>query len=243
MKQTFKYLKALFYITVAVALLQTAYFLVIGIENNNIEKADLIAVFTGEKERITAGFQLAQQGYASNLTITGSNKNSFEYYFNKYGSLPSLIEPIISGKSSTTFEDALATKRILQKRKFKSVILVTSTYHLPRAYFLLKTLLLGTNVTIKRYGVNQKEVLGAGSKLTPEGSVIKVGINSKVCKAQKLEQKTQPLNLKTACNEMIKFWASLGEMTGYRVSGKLLADIPFCLRMKIFLKSKILFQI
>jgi len=243
LKQTFKYLKALFYITVAVVLLQAAYFSLIVPRNNNIEKADLIAVFSGEKERITVGFQLAKQGYAPNFVITGFSKDHFKYYFKEYGDLPLSVEPIINGKSNTTFEDALATKRILQKGKFKSVILVTSTYHLPRAYFLLRTLLLGTNVTIQRYGVDKKEVLGAGAKLTTEGSVINVSANIKGRKAQDIEQTTQPLNLKIACNEMIKFWASLGEMTGYRVSGKLLTEIPFCLRMKTFLKSKILFQI
>jgi len=243
LKKTFKYLKVVFCITITAALLQTAYFLVIGLENNNIEKADLIAVFPGTKERITFAFQLAKQGYAPNLTITGSSKENFKYYLELYGNLPLSVEPIISRKSSTTYEDALATKRILQERKFKSVILVTSTYHLPRAYFLLRTLLSGMNVTIQRYGVDKKEVLGAGPKLTPEGLVINLNANSKGHKTQDIEQKTQSLNLKIACNEMIKFWASLGEMTGYRVSGKLLTDIPFCLKMKTFLKSKILFQI
>jgi uncharacterized SAM-binding protein YcdF (DUF218 family) len=229
LKKTCKYLSVLLCILLVVIIVQGAYFLTAGPENTIIEKADLIVVFPAENERVAAGLLLAKEGYAPNFTVAGITKENLRLYLKKYKYLPASVKPLVSPGSNTTFEDALITRQILQEHKFKSVILVTSTYHLPRAYFLLRVLTSDMNVRIHRYGVDKKQRLLTASKLKPEGS-----------KEVHKEQRAKTLKQKLLYNEMIKFWTSLGEMTSYTVTGKLLSDSPLCLKTRNFLKANVL---
>jgi uncharacterized SAM-binding protein YcdF (DUF218 family) len=241
MKKTCKYLSVLIFIPVVIIIVQAAYFLTVGPENTIIEKADLIVVFPSENERIAAGLQLAEEGYAPNFTVAGISKESLKFCLKKYKDLPASVKPLISQRSNTTFEDALVTRQILQKHRFKSVILVTSMYHLPRAYFLLRVLTSGMNVKIDRYGVDKKLRLLAAAKLKPEGSGINVNANEKGPQEAHKKQRAKTLKRKLLYNEMIKFWTSLGEMASYTVTGRLLTDSPFYLKTRKFLKAKVLF--
>jgi len=243
LKKNRKYLSALLCIPVVIIIVQTAYFLTVGPENPIIEKADLIVVFPSENERIAAGLQLAEKGYAPNFTVAGISKESLKLCLIKYNDLPASVKPLISGRSNTTFEDALTTRQILQKHKFKSVILVTSTYHLPRAYFLLRVMTSGMNVKIDRYGVDKKRRLLAASNLKPEDAGINVNANAKGPQEVHKEQRAKTLKRKLIYNEMIKFWTSLVEMAGYTVTGRLLTDSPFCLKTRKFLKTNFLFAV
>ena len=243
LKKTFKYLSALICIPVVIIIVQAAYFLTVGPENTIIEKADLIVVFPAENERIAAGLQLAEEGYAPNFMVAGISKESLKLCLIKYNDLPASVKPLISGRSNTTFEDALTTRQILQKHKFKSVILVTSTYHLPRAYFLLRVMTSGMNVKIDKYGVEKKWRLLAASKLKPEDSGVDVNANEKGPQEALKEQRAKTLTQKLIYNEMIKFWASLGEMASYTVTGRVLTDSPFYLRTRKFLKANVLFAV
>ena len=243
LKKTCKYLSALLCILVVILIVQAAYFLTVGSDNTIIEKADLIVVFPAENERIAAGLQLAEKGYAPNFTVAGISKESLNLYLKKCKDLPASVKPLISPRSNTTFEDALSTRQILQKHKFKSVILVTSRYHLPRAYFLLRLLTSGMNVKIHRYGVDKKWRLLAASNLKPEDSGINVNANVKGPQKAHKEQRAKTLKQKFIYNEMIKFWTSLGEMAGYTVTGRVLTDSPLCLRTRKFLKANVLFAV
>ncbi len=242
-KKTCKYLSVLLCILVVIIIVQATYFLTVGPENTIIEKADLIVVFPAENERIASGLQLAEEGYAPNFTVAGITEESLKLYLKKYQDLPASVKPLISPKSNTTFEDALITRQILQKHKFKSVILVTSMYHLPRAYFLLLVLTSDMNVKIHRYGVEKKWRLLAASKLKHGDSGINVNANAKGSKEAHKKQRVKTLKQKLIYNEMIKFWTSLGEMAGYKVTGRLLTDSPLCLRIRKLLKTKVLFAV
>jgi uncharacterized SAM-binding protein YcdF (DUF218 family) len=243
LKKTCKYLSALLCILVVIIIVQAAYFLTAGPENTIIGNADLIVVFPAENERIAAGLLLANKGYAPNFTVAGISKENLKFYLKKHQNLPASVKPIISNRSNTTFEDALITRQIIQKHKFKSVILVTSTYHLPRAYFLLRIMISGLNVKIQRYGVDQRKGLRTPLKLNPANSNINVKEKIIGKKAENLEQRAKVLELKLICNEMIKCWTSLGEMAGYTVTGKLLTDSPLCLSIRKFLKTNVLFAV
>ena len=58
------------------------------------------------------------------------------------------LSHIIEPKARTTFENALYCSQIIKSEKFKKVLLVTSDFHLPRALFLLKTMLIGSKVQV-----------------------------------------------------------------------------------------------
>ncbi len=180
-----------------IVLAQMAYFLVMQSRNLQLEKADLIVVFPGTENRIEAGFRLAGKGYTTNFAITGVHEKEGNAYAEKYG-LPPNVKQVPSRPSVTTFEDALVTRRIVKKRGFHSVILVTSDYHVPRAYFLLRALLTGLDVKIQTYGVDSGFSSGEAA-------------NHRIAK-------------RLYYNVMVKFWASIGEMIGYGISGNLLTE-------------------
>jgi uncharacterized SAM-binding protein YcdF (DUF218 family) len=114
--------------------------------------ADLIVVFAGSSERIEPAYRLANSGYAPYLVISPASENLLKSYNNTYELSPK-VKQITEDKARTTFENALYTNKIIESHGFDSVILVTSSYHLPRSYFLLRILLLTSKVDVQPYGV------------------------------------------------------------------------------------------
>ena len=173
-------------------------------------------VFPGAPERIAAGYRLAKEGYAPHLAIAGKSVKSFKYYAGKYG-LPSTVQPIGNCTTRTTFEDALCTRNVVKQHGFGSIILVTSSYHVPRAYFLLRVLIIGLDAKIQIYRVTGDDA-GAGNSLQSGAG------------------------RKMVYNEMVKFWVSIFEMLGYKVTGNLLAKRAGALAFVKRMKSWILFE-
>jgi uncharacterized SAM-binding protein YcdF (DUF218 family) len=181
-----------------IVLVQGVYFHRILSKSPTPEKSDLIVVFPGGPGRIKAGYQLASSGYAPNLAIPGLTARNLEYYASEYG-LPPKVNQVHLGETKSTFDDAQCTREITTKYGYKSIILVTSSYHLPRAYFLLRLLLLGSDVKLHTYGVGQH-----GSGRVNWGQVT--------------------VSKKMACKEMIKFWASIVQMFNYMTKRGLLLE-------------------
>ena len=221
MKKAFKYAIIAFSLFVVIVLLQAIYFRHAMSGNGVLEKADLIVVFPGAhpgaQGRIKTGYQLAQKGYAPNLAISGAPRNCLEQYENKY-KIPSHVHRIINGPSITTFQDALCTKEIIEKYGFRSVILVTSSYHMPRSYLLLYSLLIGTGVKVQTYlvSIDDDQSLRIAS-LSNKGKFI--------------------------YNEMVKCWTSTGEMLFYKVTGGLFRAKPGIQSTIKSVKSWILFDL
>ena len=177
-----------------IVLIQAVYFYYILSSNSSLEKADLIVVFPGESERIEAGYQLARSEYAPNFLIAGTTEKNVESN-RKNNRLPSSVRQVFAGTTRSTFEDALCTKNIVDRYRFRSIILVTSSYHLPRAYFLLRIFLTGSQVKVQTYKV-----------------------------AHVYDNSLDHRNLRKICNEMLKFWTGIAEMTSYKITGSLLSE-------------------
>lgn len=210
-KKVFKYLVILASFLGILILGEAIYFYQILSKNFNPEKADLIVVFPGAPGRIPAAYDLLRAGYADNLAAPGITLKNFKRYDKKYGSSHA-GKHILDIQSRTTFEDALYTRLVVEKNGFKSIILVTSNYHLPRSYFLLRTLLIGFDVDLKIYGVVKKD--------GPDVSLMK-----------------STWGRKMIINEMAKFWVSLFEMVSYKITGKLLSDNTIAMSVIKSLKS------
>ena len=131
---------------------EVAYFYHILTKDDSLQRADAIIVFAGSSERIESAYRLANSGYARYLVISPASENLLKVYDKKY-ELSSGIKQIIEDKARTTFENALHTSKIIESLGFDSVILVTSSYHLPRSYFLLRILLFTSKVDVQPYGV------------------------------------------------------------------------------------------
>jgi len=220
LKKTLKYTIIMLSLLAIAIIFQAIYFRYAMSRNGVLEKADLIVVFSGaypgSQGRIKTGYQLAQKGYTSNLAISGASKNCLEQYEYKY-KIPSDVHRIINEPSITTFQDALCAKELIEKRGFRSVILVTSSYHMPRSYFLLSTLLTGTEVKVQTYLVS----------IDDDQSLRIAGLSNKV---------------KFIYNEMVKCWTSAGEMIFYKIAGGLFRAKPGIQSVIKSVKSWILFD-
>jgi uncharacterized SAM-binding protein YcdF (DUF218 family) len=106
--------------------------------------ADAILVLTGGENRIQEGYSAWREGKGKELYILGTEGGS-------------RVERILPGRpalspeelrrihvedwSGNTLENAYSAKGVVLERKFARVILVTSGYHMPRAYLTLRTVL------------------------------------------------------------------------------------------------------
>ena len=103
---------------------------------------------------------------------------------------------------------------------------------MPRAYFLLRAVLIGSGAKVHIYETD--------TKLRIEGLRYS-GTKSKEVAQQvsAYQLLAEPLML----NEMIKFWTSIGELVSYKITGRLLMDIPLCHHIRNFLKDHVLLKV
>ena len=176
---------------ISAVFIQLAYFLYVFSaydEPSHPKKVDAILVFGGRQDRVAKGFELAKDGIAGNLIVSPADKSKVREYKQKY-SVHASINFVIEDEATNTFENALNCGQIIQSNHFQSVILVTSTYHLPRAHFLLNLVLLKTKVDV--FPVS-----------------IPVSNNSR----------PKRIKLKLLIREMVKFWGSLSQLAYYKIS-------------------------
>ena len=100
--------------------------------------SDAIVVLTGGTNRITTGLQLIEEKKADYMLISGVHKNvSFKELFPETPS--HLIEKITLGYDALDTEgNAKEINSWIQGKNIKSIILVTSFYHMPRSIFEIK---------------------------------------------------------------------------------------------------------
>ncbi len=182
------------------------------------EKADLIAVFMGGAGRAEYGYDLANSGHANYLTFSSANSEKIRFLEDKLGVLDSGISLIMEKKARTTFENALYVKRIVDINGFKSIILVTSFYHMPRSYFLVRTMLLGSDIKI-----------------------IPILVPNLQTDETNWFQESRGRRL--VANELIKFWGSLLEVGMYTITKDVPNTSPKKMKVLKFLRSKLLFEI
>ena len=120
----------------------------------NHHKADGIVVLTGGPERIAEGYKLLVAGRAQRMLISGVNPEV------KAKDLARLVGDDKKDKGQGKFDccvdlgrqavdtigNAAETANWVKKRGYGSVILVTSTYHLPRATLELRRAMPGLEI-------------------------------------------------------------------------------------------------
>jgi uncharacterized SAM-binding protein YcdF (DUF218 family) len=192
---------------------QATYFLWIVHSAPTLTKADLIVVLPGEPERMVEAQALAAAGLADHLLLI--NENELALSSSQQESLrPQFGYLVADSKSRSTFEDIFVARQAIGKHSFRSVILVTSAYHLPRALFLLKTYFLAKSmrVNLQYYPVATPKEAGLARKIRVYG------------------------------NEMIKFWGSGVEMLACMMTDTLLRDSPYFLALGTTVKARFLFE-
>ena len=106
--------------------------------------ADAIFVLTGGEGRIQEGYRAWSRGAARELYFLGVGEGVPISRFVPYGSrLPAkaLSRIHLEGWSSNTIENAFSAKSAVAEGRYSSAILVTSDYHVPRAYLAFRKVL------------------------------------------------------------------------------------------------------
>jgi uncharacterized SAM-binding protein YcdF (DUF218 family) len=102
------------------------------------EQTDAIVVLTGSPGRLERGFALFEQGRAQAVLISGVPRDARpQDYASRYDVDPSLFPSRIAlGQDSVdTRTNAEEVARWLQRRRYRSIRLVTSDLHMHRAYY------------------------------------------------------------------------------------------------------------
>lgn len=105
-------------------------------------KTDAIVVLTGGFGRIDTGLEFFENRKANYLIIAGVDKDaSFKsIFFNKNLNLDTR-KIILERESTTTYENAVEIKKIVDAMDIKSITLITSFYHMKRASYIFSRIL------------------------------------------------------------------------------------------------------
>lgn len=111
--------------------------------------ADAIVALTGGEGRLPAGIELLDQGKGQRLLISGVHaETSREELFAAVGQLSARSSCCVDlGRSATnTIGNAEETAAWVARNNFRSVIVVTASYHMPRSLMELRALLPNTKL-------------------------------------------------------------------------------------------------
>lgn len=143
------WLKAIALPTVAIAFLGAAGFLAfVGtldrVEHGPARGADGIVALTGGSQRIGDAIDLLAKGYGRRLLITGVNERTSRDEIARLNrGQRRLFECCVDldYQARNTIGNALATRRWMDDQRFRSLIVVTSNYHMPRTLLELDSAL------------------------------------------------------------------------------------------------------
>ncbi len=108
---------------------------------------DLVAVFGGTDDRVRSGLAWCRLGGGRAFVLSDAGPDELEDFFNAYGR-PGHARVIPEPYARTTDENARLSGRIARREGFRNVLLVTSWYHIPRSYLLLRLELAGSGIRV-----------------------------------------------------------------------------------------------
>ena len=183
----------------------------------NLE-ADAIVVFNGSPNRVKAGYEIIQSLNTRYLVISPALKSQLAVYDRRYKLQPN-VRHIEEPLARTTLENAVYSQRIVERHELKSIVLVTSAYHMPRSLALMNLSMVGNAADVKIY-------------------CAPVGVERNLMGYFKTTK-----GVKTIYNEMVRFWGSLAEFAAFKIRGKLPEKNPKDIIFVKFLKSMLLFNV
>lgn len=124
------------------------------IVSDELEKADAIVVFSGDNgPRTEEAVRLLKEGYGDYLLLSGGKVYD-------YVTMASLMKEhaiklgidedkiLVEDKASSTYENAIFSKEIIEDHNFDSIILVTSEYHTRRTKLTMEKVLKDLDVKV-----------------------------------------------------------------------------------------------
>jgi uncharacterized SAM-binding protein YcdF (DUF218 family) len=129
-----------------------------------VEDIDIHILFKGDESRVKAFYLLLDKHKADLFAIPGASDKALQYWDKKYDQPVSATPVIKETFTTSTFEDVLQADRIIRQNGFKTVLLVTSDYHMARAWSVLRVKTLGAGVKIHTAAVSEKSSPGLYAK-------------------------------------------------------------------------------
>lgn len=143
-------------LTVWVILFLLFCLITISLKYTQLRPSDAIVVLTGGKDhRIQAGIDLLEQKWANTLFISGVNKTvkPQDIIADTDDNLKDMIH--LGYMAENTHTNAMEIAHWVKEHNIKSIILVTSFYHMPRSLLEMKNIKLG--IKIIPYSIFPKE--------------------------------------------------------------------------------------
>jgi uncharacterized SAM-binding protein YcdF (DUF218 family) len=124
--------------------------ILVKISDKPVEDIDIYVLFKGDESRLKAFYQLLDTHKADRFFIPGVSDKTLRYWDKKYDRPVSTIPLTTKNSTTSTFEDVLQADSIIRQSGFKTIMLVTSDYHMFRAWtlFRIKTLSAGVKIHI-----------------------------------------------------------------------------------------------
>ena len=114
--------------------------------NEEPQKADVIIVLGGSSgDRVAYGAKLYQSGYANKILLSSSERNMPQQAFSLGIPKKSIL---LEDQSTTTFENARYSIKIVRDQGYKTAIVVTSPYHTRRTSIIFTQFFKGIDLTI-----------------------------------------------------------------------------------------------
>jgi uncharacterized SAM-binding protein YcdF (DUF218 family) len=114
---------------------------VAGYVPGSLPRADAIVVLTGGELRLAVGAQLLKEGRGARLLISGVNPHTSRNDLRRASGLPARLfssRVDIDYAAHTTSGNADETKAWAKSHGFTRLIVVTSSYHMPRSLMELR---------------------------------------------------------------------------------------------------------
>jgi uncharacterized SAM-binding protein YcdF (DUF218 family) len=111
-----------------------------------VKKVDLIVALGGDRGRQEEAARLLREDVAHWILFVGADVRQGDYHCL---GVPIDRTVLPATRAFTTYEEAATTRQIIQKRDFKSVLVVTSPYHERRSLWVFKRVLQDTSVNLQ----------------------------------------------------------------------------------------------
>jgi len=110
-----------------------------------LREVDLVVTLGGDRGRQAMAVKLLQQGLARQVLFTGADVQPHDYQCLGVPTGQVMALPVLA---STTYEEAIAMRQIVQAHSISSVLIVTSSYHTRRVYWTFERVFRGTGVEL-----------------------------------------------------------------------------------------------
>lgn len=118
--------------------------------------ADAIVVLTGGKNRVQEGLLLLRSGRARFLILSGASGSAgLDAIFPRQLTPGERGKIVLERHSTSTYENAVEVGKLIKEGGLKSIILVTSVYHMKRAAFIFRRV-LPSGVSILPHAVHSQ---------------------------------------------------------------------------------------